>query len=229
MTKCTVLGSCRQAFMNNSFIQPDISYPHYTKEILQLIKYCKYGETVVKQNETNYTFRTPILHNKELEYSDKIFNEFNNTDIFLIEIASKIVYKYQHLYLHHIAHDQHYKSCSNIKNDIITYNQDYNEIETDILEIKKELGGKPFIIVSHMVTKYEGERYKLSCWLEEICTKYDIPFINPMKEIHEKHNITDEEIPNLFSPNEKTFNHLSGVGINYMRTIYKDKINIILA
>ena len=81
MTKCTVLGSCRQAFMNNSFIQPDISYPHYTKEILQLIKYCKYGETVVKQNETKYTFRTPILHNKELEYSDKTFNHLSGVGI----------------------------------------------------------------------------------------------------------------------------------------------------
>ena len=46
------------------------------------------------------------------------------------------------------------------------------EIENDIISIKNELD-KPFIIVSHLVTRNHGDRYLLSIWLEEICLKYN--------------------------------------------------------
>tara|TARA_Y100000389_G_scaffold90956_1_gene87553 strand:- start:7069 stop:7713 length:645 start_codon:yes stop_codon:yes gene_type:complete len=206
--------------MNKSPIQIDITYPHYTKEILQLIKYCKYGESIVTQNETNYTFRTPILHDKELTYSDKFKNELEKMDVCLIEIASKKVYKYNHLYVHHIAHDQHYKACSGMKKDIVVYDQKKEEIESDILEIKKELCDKQIIIVCHQVTRNYGERYKLSIWLEEICNKYNIPFINPVKEMKKDFLLLDDDIPSLFSNKEKNYNHLSEKGINMMRQIY---------
>ena len=221
MTKITTLGSCRQLFMNNSKIHSNITYPHYTKEILQLIKYCKYGNDIVKPHETIYTFRTPILNNQILYYNKDIKNDFDSSDIFLIEIASKKKYIYNNLYLHHIAYDQHYKSCNSIKNNIILIEQDKDEIECDILEIKKELK-KPFIIISHIVTINSGPRYDLSLWLEEICKKHNIPFINPVKEIYKK--FTVDKIEDLFSPNEIVHNHLSNIGINYMRIIYNDKI-----
>ncbi len=222
---CVTMGSCRQLFMNKSRIQIDITYPHYTKEILQLIKYCKYGESIVTQNETNYTFRTPILHNKELIYLDKFKDELEKMDVCLIEIASKKVYKYNNLYVHHIAHDQHYKACSGMKKDIIVYDQEKEEIESDILEIKKELGDKQIIIACHQVTRDYGERYKLSIWLEEICKKHNITFINPVKEMKKEFLLSDDDIPSLFSNKEKNYNHLSGKGENMMRQIYHRFIN----
>ena len=42
-------------------------------------------------------------------------------------------------------------------------------------------------------------------------------------------DISDKDIPTLFNPNEKTYNHLSGKCINMMRKIYTDKINDILS
>ena len=43
----TILGSCRQHTLRNKYnitnIQKQLSYPHYTKEILEVIKYCKYN------------------------------------------------------------------------------------------------------------------------------------------------------------------------------------------
>ena len=57
---------------------------------------------------------------------------------------------------------------------------------------------------------------------------HNIPFINPVKEIHKKFSVLDEDIQSLFSPNEKTYNHLSGKGVNYMRQIYNDKIQEVL-
>ena len=88
---------------------------------------------------------------------------------------------YNNLYLHHIAYDQPHRAVSaNVKNNITVLDQDKLEIESDILEIKKELN-KPFIIISHMVTYNTGARYDLSLWLEEICKKHNISFINPIK------------------------------------------------
>ena len=45
--KITILGSCIQHSLKNKYnitdIQEKLSYPHYTKEILEVIKYCKYN------------------------------------------------------------------------------------------------------------------------------------------------------------------------------------------
>ena len=45
MSYITILGSCRQLsilkYFNVSFIQEELNYPHYTKEILQQIIYLK--------------------------------------------------------------------------------------------------------------------------------------------------------------------------------------------
>ena len=45
MSLITILGSCRQESLYKNYnitsIQKNISYPHYTKEIIQAIEYCK--------------------------------------------------------------------------------------------------------------------------------------------------------------------------------------------
>ena len=68
--KITIFGSCRQHSLYSipgievTGIQENISYPHYTKEILEVIKFCKEGH--VLPEETLNTFRTPALLNKKL-------------------------------------------------------------------------------------------------------------------------------------------------------------------
>jgi hypothetical protein len=182
--KITILGSCRQHSLKNKYnitdIQEQLSYPHYTKEILEVINYCKYNH--IEKKETINIFRTPILTKTPANF-EKLNNEFNSTDIFILEIASKIKYNYNNTYVHHIVTEEKYNVS--IINKIKIETQLKEEIEEDILKIKNELN-KPFIIVSHLVTKNSGERYNLSCWLEEICLKYNIPFINPIKELIKK-------------------------------------------
>lgn len=216
--KITILGSCRQHSLkkmyNVSTIQEELSYPHYTKEILEVIKYCKYNH--IESNETINVFRTPIL-TKKIPNHNKLQNEFNSTNIFVLEIASKIKYKYSDFYLHHIATENKYNVP--IRNDIIIEYQNKDEIENDILEIKNELN-KPFIIVSHLVTKNSGERYNLACWLEEICEKHNIPFINPVKELIKK-NINLDEI----FIKEEVLAHYNEKGHNEILPIYSEFIN----
>lgn len=221
--KITILGSCRQHSLKKKFnvsdIQEELSYPHYTKEILEVIKYCKYEH--ININETINIFRTPILTKKPPNFK-KMNEDFKTTDLFILEIASKIKYIHNDIHLHHIATEEQYGIP--IKNEIKIEIQTKDEIEEDILKIKNELN-KPFIVISHLVTKDFGERYNLSIWLEEICLKYDIPFINPVKEL-EKKNVNLE---NIFIK-ENVLAHYNEKGHSEILNIYSEfieKMNII--
>lgn len=219
--KITVLGSCRQYSLREYYsvtnIQEDISYPHYTKEILQIINFCKFGN--LTEEETLYTFRTAILNNKPITFTEELKNEFNSSDLYVIEIASKFKYQYNDKYLHHISVEDKYNVS--IKNEIVVSVQTKEEIEQDIIQIK-ELLNKPIIIVSHLVTRDYGERYILKMWLEEICLKYNILFIDPVKEIKNKNeNINLDEI----FVQENTLAHYTDYGNQIVKEIYKENIN----
>jgi len=69
------------------------------------------------------------------------------------------------------------------------------------------------------VTKNVGERYELKCWLEDICKKHSICFIDPVKNLLIKYN----NIDNLFLE-EKSLNHYNDLGHKYIQSIYKDFI-----
>jgi hypothetical protein len=216
--KITVFGSCRQNSLKNKFniteIQEELSFPHYTKEIIEVINFCKYNH--ISSYETINIFRKPIL-NKIPPNFEKMNNEFNSSDLFILEIASKIKYQYKDYYVHHIATEDQYNTAN--KNDIKIQIQEKNEIEDDILKIKNELK-KPLIIISHLVTRNYGERFILASWLEEICLKHNIPFINPVKELKKKNiNIDD-----LFLE-EDILAHYNDKGHNEILLIYEEFIN----
>lgn len=224
--KITVLGSCRQYSLRNIYdvtsIQEDISYPHYTKEILEVINFCKFGN--LSPEQTLYTFRTSILNNLPIYFNEKIKNEFENSDIFILEIASKKKYKYNNIYVHHIVTENRYNQLikDEIKNNIQIIDQNKNEIEEDIIKIK-ELLNKPLIIISHLVTKNEGERYNLKCWLEEICNKHNIIFIDPIKELESN----GYNIETLFEK-ENILAHYNDFGHTKIIEIYKKYIDKII-
>ena len=214
----TILGSCRQHSLNNIYnctgIQEKLTYPHYTKEILQTIKYLKYKN--LDDSEVLFTFRTPILEKKISDYNE-LKKDFDKTDIFVLEIASKMYYKYNDIYLHHIATEEQYNIS--IKNKIEIGKLTKEEIEQDILNIKKELN-KPLIIISHLVTKNEGDRYELKCWLEEICRKSNILFLDPIKELKKEYINIDS-----YFLKEKSLNHYNEMGFEKIKKIYDIFIN----
>jgi hypothetical protein len=220
--KITVLGSCRQYSIRKDYhvtsIQENLSYPHYTKEMLEVIKYCKFNHLTPEQ--TKYTFRTPILNKCPDAYQKSYQKEFEETDLFVLEIASKLCYEYNGIYTHHIASEPEYNTS--IKDDIKIRKQDDDEIENDILEIKSLLN-KPILIVSHLVTYDKGERYNLAELLEKLCSKYNIPFINPIKEF-KKRNISMDDLFHI----EKVLAHYNQKGEEEIRKIYKETIDQIL-
>lgn len=221
MDYVTIFGSCRQIPINNylnvSPILDGLNYPHYTKEILQEIRYLKYKN--IPNILTKYCFRSGLLSGCTKEISDLEFhylnNEFNNTTFFLIEIASRITYKWNNLYLHHIAEDKKY-NFTNI-NEITKEESTDEEIENDIIQIRNELYPKPFIIITHFATYTTGKRYELIKLLENICQKYNIPYIN-------QSNIIKEKGLDILI-NEPVLAHYTSEGGKYIGKVLYDKIN----
>ena len=79
---------------------------------------------------------------------------------------------------------------------------------------------KKIIIVGHIVTYEKGERYDLLKLLEKIWLKYNLLFINPVKELEKKgHNIN-----NLTEKKEKIC-HYNNKGHMLIKKIYEEYIN----
>jgi hypothetical protein len=213
----TILGSCRQdsLYYLNEYritnIKERLSYTHYTKEILQVIDYCKNGN--ISPEETIECFRTPILQKKPI-YFDEIKDEYNNTQLFIIEISSKTKYKYKEKYVHHILYSLGEYNVLDRQNVHFEITND-EEIIQDVLKMKEELNGR-LIIVGHIVTYNEGSRYELLKLLEKICIEHNIIFINPVKEIEkEGYNINDLIL------NETVISHYNNKGHAVIQKIYK--------
>jgi hypothetical protein len=147
--------------------------------MLEVIKFCKEGH--VPPEETVTTFRTPIIFNKQLYFNDVLKKNFNNTSVFILEIASRKTYEFNEKFVHHILFDNA-PFNQNYKDKIKISIQSDEEIEADIIQIKKELN-RPIIIVGHLLSYNKGSRYELVVLLEKICLKNNILFINPEKEI----------------------------------------------
>jgi hypothetical protein len=97
MTLITIFGTCRQhpikKMFNCTSIQEDLTYAQYSKEILQAIKFCKGNENLITPEMTRYCFRAGIL-NKTQVSNVNFIDQFNATDLFVIEIASMKSFEY---------------------------------------------------------------------------------------------------------------------------------------
>lgn len=217
----TIFGSCRQQIIQKYYqitdIQQLVSYPHYSKEVLQLINYLKYRN--LSNEDTRFCFRTNLLNKCSTCIDDdlykKLHTQFNNTTFFLIEIASRIAYKWKNLYLHHIATESQYNFPA--VNEIEIYDLTDEEIEEDLIQIKKELYPKKILVISHFATYSKGKRYDLINSLEKICSKLNIPFLNQSILI-EKYGIENTIV------NENVLAHFTEYGSECMSNILYDKM-----
>ena len=212
----TIFGSCRQEslykipWIKVTGIQNNISFTHNTKEILEVIQFCKEGH--VSPEETITTFRTPILRKCQLYFNNSLKNNFNNTKLFVLEIASRKTYEFNGKCVHHILFDD-----NEFKNKITVSTQSDEEIEDNIIQIQQELNHRPMIIVGHIVTYHQGSRHDLLTLLEHVCEKQNILFIHPKKEI--------ENLGlNVNTFLEKDLTHFNKAGHAIMQNIYNKKM-----
>jgi hypothetical protein len=93
--KVSIFGSCRQDSIAKNFkvtqIRDGLTYPHYTKEIIQAINYIKSKGLVCPKNLS--VFRNIQLGRKVLSVNS-LYKQFTTTDLFVVEIASRISYEF---------------------------------------------------------------------------------------------------------------------------------------
>jgi hypothetical protein len=216
--KITILGSCRQDSIYNLYpvtsIRNNLSYPHYTKEIIEVIEFCSKKKRYPTA-DTIYIFRSAILDRKVMN-PNLFFKEFNETDLFVLEICSRKAYTYNGYYVHHILSETNY-GFTDIQN-IKVYHQTDKEIEEDILKMKELLSPKPFFIIGHICTYSHGSRYELIQLLKKLCEKYNIPFFNTMEELQ------GYSIDSLYEKDNKLI-HYTQFGHTVFRQKYKEFID----
>lgn len=225
MDSITILGSCRQTPIEQYYsvtkILENLNYPHYSKEILQQIRYLKYKN--IPAELSKFCFRYGLLNKCDKQVTDHVYNslkeQFNTTTLFLVEIASRISYKWNELYLHHIAENDEYNFYD--KNNIVKEELTDEEIEDDIIQIRNELYPKPFIIISHFATYESGKRFELITLLKNICQRLKIPFINQSDIV--------KQYGRDIILNEPILAHYTDKGKTYVGKILFDKINEVKA
>lgn len=214
----TVFGSCRQDSLYNIYtvtsIRGELTYPHYSKEIVQAIEFCR-GISNIHPGATQYVFRTGILEKRPINPS-RFYNDFNSTDLFVIEIASRISYTYKGVYVHHILTEPQY-GFTDISN-IVQRDLTDEEIEEDILKMRYLLHPKKMMIVSHIYTRRSGKRYELVKLLERICLKHNIPFFDPTVQL------CDSDPEKLYVK-EELLSHYTTYGHSEIGKRYFDFIN----
>lgn len=192
--KLSIFGSCRQDSLYKLFdvtnIKNQLSYPHYSKEIIQCVKFCK-NKSDIPKHLTRHLFRSGILNKSEICYDFK--NDFETTDLFVVEIASRKTYNYQGFYAHHILTDEAYGFDD--RSSIHQGESSDEEIERDILLMRELFNGKPFIIVGHICTRKTGKRYELLNLLRNICDAHTIPFFDPQEQLADCESMFVQEDP----------------------------------
>jgi hypothetical protein len=215
MPLITIFGSCRQDSIYQLYpvtsIKNDLSYTHYTKEIIQAMGYCK---SLARDFDENVFFRSSLLKNSLI--GKNFAKEFNKTDLFIVEIASRIAYKYKGKFIHHEAYDNpEYRPQLNSEVDV--YDLSDEEIEQDLLRIKELTYPKKLIIVTHIVTTKKGKRYDLARLIKSICLKLKIQVIEPYELINQySKNL-------LFEKNDKQ-RHYTDFGHDIIKNEYQKAI-----
>lgn len=216
--RITILGSCRQSSLLTLYpcttIRDDLTYPHYTKEAIQAIEFCK-GTLMIAPELTRYVFRSGILDKKELDPA-AFREQFDSTDLFVIEIASRISYEYGGAHVHHILAEPEWGFQH--RADIVQRDLTDGEIEQDLLVMRNLLQPKKMMIVSHIYTRQTGKRYDLVSLLRTLCTKHGIPFFDPVAEL----GVCD---PTLVYLHEPLLAHYSTYGHKVIGQKYKEFID----
>jgi hypothetical protein len=177
----TIFGCCRQDSIYKHFKVTDVrnglTYPHFSKEVIQAIEYCKYLNTDIPE----WAFRNPQI-NLKLRRKKSLMRDFNRTDIFIVEIASLLEYKHNGFYLHHEIYDNPSQLRKNgwpTKDQIETREQSLEELRKDLQKIVDLLGERRIIFACHISTRESGKRATLISEISKFCRDRNIECFVP--------------------------------------------------
>lgn len=196
--KVTIFGCCRQDSIYKYFdvtgVRNGLTYPHYSKEVIQAIEYCKFADSAVPE----WAFRNPQI-NLKLKSKRSLMKEFSSTDVFIVEIASRLEYKYKDAYLHHEIFDNPARELKKdwpSKSQISVREQSLEELRQDLEKIVDLLEGKEVIFACHISTRDYGKRASLVSEIRNFCEKRQIKCFVPsdLLKFYEERDIFVDEL-----------------------------------
>ena len=203
--RVSIFGSCRQDSIIKNFkvtqIRDGLTYPHYTKEVIQAINYIKSKGTVRPKNLA--VFRNTQLGKKILSIKS-LHKQFEKTDMFVVEIASRISYEFEGDYYHHEIHDNPKLNSDLSFNELSIEKRiqtDY-EIQEDMKTIKNLLAPKPVLFVTHFCSYNSGQRAELRDLIVSEAGKLGLRVFDPS-------NLMNNYSLSSLTINEPVVNHFS--------------------
>lgn len=196
--RVSVFGCCRQdalsAIANTSGIRDGLTYPHNTKEIIQAIKYCQ-GLIDVP----DFAFRNFQLGAK-MASRTKLRRWFRNSNFFVVEISSRNVFEYKDVVMHHVALEDRRHIPAQVHQKVplpIMRVQSDFEINSDVDEIVRLLGGpEKVLLVTHFST-FEGSRSQLAKLIQDRAEDLGVDCFNPsslLSQWSSKDLFVDEDV-----------------------------------
>ena len=172
----SILGCCRQDSLKDYFnvtsVRDRLTYCHYPNEALQALRFIA-GYSFNKEN-CSKAFRICQITNRKI--NQKTFlNEFKNTKLFVLEIATPNEILYENIYCH-----EEIKKNYLYKNIIRLNKTSKNEIINTLKAILKIIGNKKLMVVSHIYNNEKTSRAEFSKLIKEICFEMKIPFFDTM-------------------------------------------------
>lgn len=208
----TVFGSCRQdsvsAVSPTTAIRDGLTYPHYSKEVLQAIRFV--ADISEPRPTSLAAFRNTQI-GERLVSRRRLHRQFLATDVFIVEIASRLAYEVAGDYWHHHAIDS--GSMSEFSDgELRKRRQDDSEVLGDLFAISELLSPKPVVFVTHICTRSEGDRAQLRNLVVEFCHANGAAVIDPVASL-------GEPIDSLVQP-ELVLAHFTEQGHARMAEIY---------
>lgn len=180
----TIFGSCRQDSLYESFsvtrIREDLTYTHYIEEAIQAAKYCS---DLNFNAELKGAFRVDFL-GKPRPNRKALRREFLATDVFVVEVASLFEYEFDNVYLHHEAYDSMAgKGFSDLGlPDVQFINRTRSNLHDTSAKLDRLFEIIPknkTVLVSHIATTQESDRWKLAQIIREYAFQNNIEFFDP--------------------------------------------------
>jgi hypothetical protein len=189
----SLFGSCRINLIKNNKINSVLGYAHSTKEILQQINVLL-GNIVLPETVGRYAFSTSIIGRKPFHISDDIIKAFIESTVCIVEICSLKTYLYNNYYLNHLAIDKRagmffMHTPKELRDWYKCIKMGPDEIERDILEIRRLIKPRRLILVTHYNAKLYGKhllaRDLLINLIVDLAKKHNISVINPLDVLGE--------------------------------------------
>jgi hypothetical protein len=183
----SLFGSCRINLVKNNKVNSVLGYAHSTKEIIQQINILL-GKTVLPENIEAFCFSTSIIGRKPLRITGDTIKAFNDSSVCIVEISSLKTYVYGNYYLNHLAVDKRaaiytIHTPKELREGYKCITMGPDELERDILEIRRLIKPQRLILVTHYNAKLYGAyliaRDTLINLIMGVAKKHNIAVINP--------------------------------------------------